>query len=233
MTAKSDSCSRNLRYIALEGPDGAGTTTLMHRLEQALLARGDRVLPIAEPSSSAIGQVIRGYLLNGYNPQLPEHRHAMWHLFWADRIQLTLGLSERAKNYDYIISDRCHLSSAVYQAGVTDASEHRMMVSKLSLVPDTVFVVQGPGEVLQQRIDKRPGYHDTVETPTEQSIYRTRYADPVFVLGHLTEETSRVYYLDATEPEMELCAKALQLIDQGVPLGSWKHATMAHDEASA
>src|SRR5688500_15875611 len=75
-------------FIVLEGLDGAGTTTQLGRLAEALRARGQRVHTTCEPSTGPIGALIRQALtgrlgLPGGRGPLDDATLAL--LFAADR----------------------------------------------------------------------------------------------------------------------------------------------------
>lgn len=51
-------------FITVEGPEGGGKTTQIHRLVERLRAAGREVLPLREPGGTAVGERIRGLLLD-------------------------------------------------------------------------------------------------------------------------------------------------------------------------
>ncbi|HZJ01474.1 MAG TPA: dTMP kinase, partial [Gemmatimonadaceae bacterium] len=55
---------RTGRLIVLEGSEGAGKTTQLKLLADALRAGGNDVLTLREPGGTALGDAIRGLLLD-------------------------------------------------------------------------------------------------------------------------------------------------------------------------
>lgn len=102
-------------YIALEGIEGTGKSTVAVRLARHLESRGIDVLRVREPGGTATGERIRHVLLD------PDGSVAPWSealLFSAARAQLAyelVGPALRAGRW--VISDRSVYSSLAYQGG--------------------------------------------------------------------------------------------------------------------
>jgi dTMP kinase len=103
------------RYIALEGVEGAGKSTVADRLAEVLQATGTKVCRVREPGGTATGELIRGVLLE------PGGDLAPWTealLFAAGRAQLIHDVVRPALDRDEtVISDRSVFSSLAYQGG--------------------------------------------------------------------------------------------------------------------
>ena len=108
------------RFIVFEGLDGAGKTTQLRLLENRLRAAGRRVHCTAEPTSSAIGGLIRDSL-SGNHPRCAEELAA---LFLADRIAHNAdpirGFGRLLDAGTDVISDRYYYSCFAYQGAETD-----------------------------------------------------------------------------------------------------------------
>jgi dTMP kinase len=102
-------------YIALEGIEGTGKSTIAARLAAHLENHGFKVLRVREPGGTATGERIRHILLD------PKGSVAPWSealLFSAARAQLAhelVGPALRAGHW--VISDRSVYSSLAYQGG--------------------------------------------------------------------------------------------------------------------
>ena len=70
------------RFITLEGGEGAGKTTQVALLTQALTARGFSVVRTREPGGSPGAELLRGILLDG-NFVNPEGALSSWVEFSA------------------------------------------------------------------------------------------------------------------------------------------------------
>jgi dTMP kinase len=102
------------RFIVLEGGDGAGTTTQLKRLGEALEAAGVPHWITAEPTDGPEGRLIRR-ILSG---ELPRDPGTLARLFAADRnehLRGSGGILERLERGEAVVCDRYVLSSLVYQ----------------------------------------------------------------------------------------------------------------------
>lgn len=100
------------RYIALEGIDGAGKTSLQAALRERLEAVGDEVVAVREPGGTLLGESLRAVLLDG-GPVAPWTEVLM---FAADRAQLMVEVVRPAlARGAWVVSDRSVYSSLAYQ----------------------------------------------------------------------------------------------------------------------
>jgi len=90
-------------FVAIEGPDGAGKSTLVERLTTRWNAAAFR-----EPSRGAFGRVARSLLMEGKN-------EAALGFFCADRVENAKDITSFLKAGEVVISDRYYLSTMVYQ----------------------------------------------------------------------------------------------------------------------
>ena len=100
--------------VAIEGIDGAGTTTLARNLADLLAESGQNVVRGCEPTDGPIGRIIR----EGLSGRLPLAPESMALLFAADRREHLFGpdgISSAAAD-GYYITDRYLFSSLAYQS---------------------------------------------------------------------------------------------------------------------
>ncbi|MFH1329507.1 MAG: dTMP kinase [Actinomycetota bacterium] len=103
------------RYVAFEGADGAGKTTVAALVAQRLAARGFAVLTVREPGGTPTGEAIRDILL-GLGGVVSDWAEAL--LFAAARSQLAAEVVGPAlKAGRAVVSDRSVYSSLAYQGG--------------------------------------------------------------------------------------------------------------------
>lgn len=103
------------RYVAFEGIDGAGKTTVATRVAAGLRARGFDVLSVREPGGTPTGEAIRGILL-GLGGVVGDWAEAL--LFAAARSQLAAEVVGPALAAGRtVVSDRSVYSSLAYQGG--------------------------------------------------------------------------------------------------------------------
>jgi dTMP kinase len=103
----------SLPYVAFEGIEGAGKSTVAERIGERLEADGRRVVRVREPGGTAVGERIRAILL-GHDLLPDPWTEAL--LFAAARAQLAAevigpALAEGA----WVLSDRSVYSSLAYQ----------------------------------------------------------------------------------------------------------------------
>lgn len=100
------------RYLAIEGVDGAGKSTVATGLVARLSDGGHQVRFVREPGGTSLGEQIRSLLLHG------EHMTA-WSealLFAAQRAQLAAEVIAPAlERGEMVVSDRSYYSSLAYQ----------------------------------------------------------------------------------------------------------------------
>jgi dTMP kinase len=98
------------RFIALEGTDGSGKSTIAKRLAASI----DAVLT-REPGGSRIGELIRGVLLDPAHTEMADRAEAL--LYAADRAQHIVQVVQPALAAGrHVITDRSAYSSLAYQA---------------------------------------------------------------------------------------------------------------------
>jgi dTMP kinase len=103
----------NHPYIAFEGIEGAGKSTVAQHVRERLEVDGHRVVQVREPGGTAVGERIRAILLG--NDLAPEPwTEAL--LFAAARAQLATEIVGPALDDGFwVLSDRSVYSSLAYQ----------------------------------------------------------------------------------------------------------------------
>ena len=102
------------RYIALEGIEGTGKSSVALRLAEHLRAGGRQVVVVREPGGTPPGEGIRDLLLHG--DDLEPWTEAL--LFAAQRAQLAAEVVRPALAAGtWVVSDRSVYSSLAYQGG--------------------------------------------------------------------------------------------------------------------
>lgn len=99
-------------FIAIEGNEGSGKSTLTGRLLEKILQAGHRAIAIHEPGSTPLGDHLRTYLKEKH----PIDPTAELLLFAAARAQLTNTVILPALNDGtHVIADRYKASTVAYQ----------------------------------------------------------------------------------------------------------------------
>ncbi len=139
-------------FVALEGIDGAGTTTQAKALGSALRERGVPCLVTREPSDGPIGTYIRTVLAGGATATPA----TMALLFAADRLDHVDRVIQPAlERGEVVISDRYLLSSLAYQGTELGDPAWVAALNSRALEPDITFLLDIPVEVAARRRSSR------------------------------------------------------------------------------
>ena len=144
-----------IKYIALEGGDGSGKTTVSAALAIRLHSLGHEVIEVREPGGTDLGEVVRELLLDR------EHVDpwAEVLLFAAQRAQLAREVVAPALERGvWVISDRTYYSSIAYQGRARGMGEDRVReINEIGLdgvAPDHVFVLDVDPSMALDRQDR-------------------------------------------------------------------------------
>jgi dTMP kinase len=195
--------------IAFEGGEGAGKSSQIALLAQALRDSGTSVVVTHEPGATPVGKQIRKLLLETDGPISPRSEAL---LFAADRAQHVSTIIRPALDRgDVVITDRFVDSSLAYQGGGRVLSSDE--VKRLSrwatedLVPDLTLLLDLSPEVGLRRVHGREAGvgPDRLERETIEFHERVRTA-----FRSLAEaDPNRYLVLDATQPRDKLAATIL------------------------
>lgn len=104
------------RFISLEGGEGAGKSTQLKRLAEALRTRGLEVVETREPGGSEGAEMIRRLLLEGPEERWTAEAEAL--LFAAARADhVARTIRPAVERGAWVLSDRFLDSSLAYQGG--------------------------------------------------------------------------------------------------------------------
>ena len=103
-----------MKFIAIEGVDGAGKSTLVRLLSESLLADGYDVVTTREPGGTPEAEAIRTFLLSDEGTAVPvAEQLRLVHKGRVNHVATKIRPALHAKQV--VISDRYELSSWVYQ----------------------------------------------------------------------------------------------------------------------
>jgi dTMP kinase len=191
------------KYIALEGVDGSGKSTVGKALVERLTASGEHAILVREPGGTSLGEAIRGLLLD--SEKLDDWAEVF--LFAAQRAELAREvIAPSVKSGTWVVSDRTYYSSIAYQGRGRGLGEGKVRsINETGLdgvVPDHVFVIDVEPELALARQDNpdRIGR----ESLDFQKVVRSCYLD-------LAEVDDRVMVLDGTLSVDELVSEVLEV----------------------
>jgi len=162
-------------YIAFEGIDGCGKTTLAREV--------NKIFPkfeiIKEPGGTDLGEKIRSLLLT--NKKISVCSKAELFLFLADRAQL---ISEKIRPYNNIISDRSFISTIAYQSMNAMCSINTLWImieyaleipnnNLFCIVPNIIFFIDLDIETCMFRIKNKS--KDKIELRGKEYLETVRY----------------------------------------------------------
>jgi dTMP kinase len=198
------------KLIAIEGLDGAGTTTQVRMLEEHL-GSSRSVFVTFEPSAGPAGLQIRMIL---------EHRvrtsaATLAALFAADRMDHLYhrdgegGIAAHLERGVDVLTDRYYLSSFAYQ-GMTLDWEWIWHMHDRCLRPDVTLFVDVPVEVCLERIARgRGGHFDLFENQQALSQVRQSY---LRAIERLHRAGDRIEVVDGDAPPDRVHAALYEIV---------------------
>ena len=140
-------------FVAVEGLDGAGTTTQVALISTRLRELGVRHFPTREPTDGPVGQLIREILVSGR----PISGAAFTLLFAADRAEHCHGaggIVERHAAGELVVSDRYLASSLAYQS-LSVPRAYIEAVNDTVPLPSRAIFLTTPVSLCQERLRSR------------------------------------------------------------------------------
>ncbi len=140
------------KFIVLDGPDGAGTTTHSTLLVELLKKQGHDVLLATEPSEGPIGQWIRKQL----QADAPLTPTALQLLFCADRAwHLEAVIEPALRQGTVVVCDRYAPSTLVYAQAQGVSVGMLKTLNDSFLTPDCMIFTLPPIDVSIGRVEAR------------------------------------------------------------------------------
>ena len=202
----------HLRFVSLEGGEGAGKTTVLNALREALREGGGEVVSTREPGGTPLAEMIRGLLLDPAHE--PPSADAELLLMFAARAQhvreTILPALERGA---WVLCDRFTDSSYAYQGGGRGldadwiaALERRVVGLQpgLTLLLD-VDVARG-----RERARGRDLVPDRIESERDEFFERVRAA----YRARAAAEPGRFRVIDAAQPAADVAAEAVRCLQR-------------------
>ena len=192
------------RYIAFEGIEGSGKSTVSKRVAEHIRASGADVVTVREPGGTSVGERIRRILLEDEDGPAPLSEAA---LFAASRAQLIHEVVKPAiASGAWVVSDRSAYSSLAYQAIGRDLGLDRIRqlndIAIEGLWPDRVVLLrlEATDGLARQAVDDRIG--------GEGETFHRRVADAFDQLA--AAEPDRFVIVDATMTIDDVVAASIE-----------------------
>ncbi|HET8981208.1 MAG TPA: dTMP kinase [Pedococcus sp.] len=195
-------------FIVFEGGDGAGKSTQVALLRDALCREGRQVTVTRQPGGTPLGQQIRDLVLHGEH--VSPRAEAL--LFAADKAHHVETLIRPAlQRGDVVISDRYTDSSVAYQGagralGAQEVHDLNMWAVE-DLVPDLTVVVDISAAEGRRR---RGDVHDRLES--EEDTFHEAIRQHFLAMARGNPQ--RYLVVDGTQPPEQIHAEVMGRLEQ-------------------
>lgn len=199
--------SQRGRFISLEGGEGAGKSTLLRGLEAHLRAQGVDLVVTREPGGTAVGEAVRGVVLDAANNELCAESELL--LMFASRAQLVRQVIEPALAAgEWVLCDRFTDASYAYQGGGRGQPAERIAElerwAAAGLKPDATLLLDLPVSTGRARAAGR-GEADRIEVEGDAFFERVRG----MYRARAAAEPARFRLLDASATPEDVLGQAI------------------------
>lgn len=199
------------RFVSIEGGEGAGKSTVIGALAEALRARGERVVQSREPGGTRLAEKIRQLLLD------PEHEPASAHaellLMFAARSQhVEQHIRPALQSGAWVLCDRFTDSSYAYQGagrGVSLSLIETLEREVVGIQPGLTFLLDLDVAAGRARTRLRGGAPDRIER--EQDAFFERVREGFLQRARLQPE--RFCVIDASRSAAQVAAAAVAALE--------------------
>lgn len=199
-------------FLVVEGPEGAGKTTLVAALAQRLRARGADPLLVREPGGTPVGERIRALLLDPASAIEPASELFLFLAARADLVARVIGPALAAGTI--VLADRFQLSTEAYQCGGRGLDREVFRLANRAatggLDPGLTLVLDLPVELGFARRQQTGHGLDRIELAGREFHERVG-------LVFRSATGPGVVHLDATLPPEQVLHAAWQEVEQRLP----------------
>ena len=198
-------------FITFEGGEGAGKTTLIHRIFEALSQKGYHLMETLEPGGCELGKDIRKLLLHQTMSSLSPYSELF--LYLADRAQHVQEIILPAlESGQIVLCDRFNDSTMAYQGAARSLDleliKNLCELAASGLVPDLTFYLDLDPEVGLKRAMMKKTY-DRLEEEAIEFHLEVRKA----FLSLAKSFPKRIEVIDATLEADEVFSWVLQKVE--------------------
>ena len=203
-----------MAFLAFEGVDGSGKTTLIQNIEKNLIQKGCHCIHTREPGGTSLGKDIRNILLRPHGPVPSVETETL--LYYADRKHHIDTVIEPAlKEGHWVLSDRYWASTNAFQCGGRGVSKDFCNSLKDLICgevePDLWVLLDLPIEVSLGRLKDPKDRFESESTGFHQKVRE-------FYLALAKASPKDWLVLDATKPQEELVQATLQELSKRLSL---------------
>jgi len=199
---------KKYRYIAIEGIDGSGKTTIANLLYNELSKRYNKIILMKEPYDNDLSKKIKEIILKEHEKNL-DYGYLLTLLFTADRSIKNIDLKKYLNNDYIVISDRSIYSTFSYQILYEGINiEWLKCVSKYIIRPDITFILDVDPKIAIERINLR----GKNITSYENIEFLRKVRENFLKLKEIFPDDD-IIYIDGEEKPEEILDKILNIIE--------------------
>lgn len=200
------SLQRQPRLVTLEGGEGAGKSTVLAALRDALLASGCEVVCTREPGGTPLAEQIRGLLLDTrHEPPSPETELLL--MFAARAQHVSETILPALRRGAWVLSDRFTDASYAYQGAARGGDVDfiaQLEQRVVGISPGLTLLLDVPVEIGLQRARGR-GDADRIESEADEFFERVRTG----YRKRAEAEPQRFRIIDASQPVEAVATQAV------------------------
>ncbi len=184
-------------FVVIEGPEGAGKSTLARGLQARFLAEGRAVLAVREPGGTPVAEAARKVALKSEQDLAPAVELFLILAARADLVERVIRPALEAG--EVVLADRFDLSTRAYQVAGRGLDRElvgaALRLSTGGLVPDLTLVLDVDPEVAAHRRRIRGGRGELYEDSELQQRLCEAYRQAEMLLPG-----DKIMHVDANRP---------------------------------
>ena len=197
------------RYIAIEGIDGSGKTTIANLLYSKLSEKYNKITLMKEPYDNDLSKKIKEIISKEHEKNL-DYGYLLALLFTADRSIKNIDLKKYLNDGYIIISDRSVYSTFSYQILYEGIDiEWLKCVSKYIIRPDITFILDVDPRIAVERINSR----NKNITSYENTEFLKKVRENFLKLKEIFSDDN-IIYIDGKEKPEEILERILSIIEK-------------------
>ncbi len=202
---------RHPHFVTLEGGEGAGKTTALDVIREALQARGHEVVVTREPGGTPLAERIRELLLSRHDEKLAPETELL--LMFAARAQHVREVIRPAlRRGAWVLSDRFTDSSYAYQAagrGIDEAFVAELEKRVVGIVPGLTLLLDLDVREGRARTAGRDLFPDRIESEHDDFFERVREG----FRKRAANDPQRFRVIDASQSPAQVGAAVERAVD--------------------
>ncbi len=201
-------------FITIEGPDGAGKTSVLNKVLPIFSKElGDKLLITREPGGNKISEQVRNVILDRNNTDMDYRTEAL--LYAAARRQhLVETILPALKAGKLVLCDRYVDSSVAYQGagreiGMPEVFNMNTFATQ-NIMPNKTIYFDVPAEVGLQRIAKYRDAKNVDRLDVETTAFHKRVNEGYKQIA--ARNPSRIIVIDATQPLNKVVDQTVEIV---------------------